>query len=331
MNAGEAPPVSVIICAKDEAANLVQHLPAVLQQQYSAPYEVIVVNDHSQDNTEQILLSLAQQYPHLRYINMPAGTGGKKNALIAGTHAAIYNIFLFTDADCTPISYEWLQLMAAPFTHGKEVVACLGAYTNNGSLLQTFIAWETLHTFMQYAGYAGNGLPYMATGRNMACTRTAMHKAIQHPLWQQLSSGHDDVIVQAAGTSANTAIVGNRAAYTVSPAKTSWKAWAAQKQRHVSTGKHYHPRTKFLLGLYACTHAAVWILFFSFLFLKNAALVIVLFAARLILLSTAWSIAASYMGRRLKGLVWLLGDFIWMIYNFAFLPYITWKNKTSWK
>lgn len=328
-------PVSIIICARNEAANLRQNLTPILQQDYydsngQPLFEVIVVDDQSTDDTAHVLEKLKQQYPQLRSINVPNDVpGGKRAALIAGLSVAQHHILLLTDADCMPAGPHWLQQMTPPFAEGKEIVAGLGTYTNNYSLLQTFIHWETLHTFMQFAGYAGNGLPYMATGRNMACTRSAMEKAIRYPLWQQLNSGHDDLIVQAAATATNMAVVCNEDAYTISPPKLTWREWAAQKQRHVSTGKYYRLLIKIMLALYAATHAASWLLVVA-LIIKDGWPAAALFLAPAVMPLSIHS-AARKIGPKIKFPTLFIGSLGWMIYNFAFLPYIAWKNKTSWK
>jgi len=58
-------PVSIIICSRNEAENLRKFLPAVLEQDYP-DYEVIVVNDCSEDNSYDILGKYLMQYPHLK-------------------------------------------------------------------------------------------------------------------------------------------------------------------------------------------------------------------------------------------------------------------------
>lgn len=58
-------PVSVIICARNEAENLEVFLPSVLEQDYP-DFEVIVVNDCSDDDTEDILEKYARQYEKLK-------------------------------------------------------------------------------------------------------------------------------------------------------------------------------------------------------------------------------------------------------------------------
>lgn len=327
----DVPNVSVIICAKNEAENLKRFLPAILEQDYDATYDVIVINDNSTDASDDALQVLEKRYPHLRHISTEDGISGKKLALEMGVRNAHHEYLLFTDADCVPASKYWLQCMVAPLVAGKEIVAGFGEYTNDGGLLHSFISWETLHTFMQFAGYAGNGLPYMATGRNLACTRLVIEKAIENPLWQKLSSGHDDLIVQVSGRRDNTVVVFDKHAHTISTPKNDWKEWALQKQRHVTTGKHYRPLVKYMLGLYALTHAAVWLLFIPLIFTANAPVVILLFVFRSLLFSAAFTMAAIKTKHRIRGVLMYIGDLGWMIYNFAFLPYIAWKNKTNWK
>ena len=123
-------PVSVIICAKNEAANLEQHIPAIMAQRYSNDtgklmYEVIVVNDASDDDTEQVLYRLSQQYSNLWSINIPKDADrklpGKKYALSKAVPHASHELLLLTDADCKPCNDQWLAKMVAPLHSGKQL------------------------------------------------------------------------------------------------------------------------------------------------------------------------------------------------------------------
>jgi cellulose synthase/poly-beta-1,6-N-acetylglucosamine synthase-like glycosyltransferase len=73
-------PVSIIICARNESENLRNFLPAILEQDYP-DYEVIVVNDCSEDNSYDILGKFLIQYPHLKVSSVnrdPKFTHNKK-------------------------------------------------------------------------------------------------------------------------------------------------------------------------------------------------------------------------------------------------------------
>jgi len=332
--------VSVIICARNEAANLVKNLPAVLAQHYRGKdgkplFEVVVVNDGSTDDTATILQQLEAQHNHLKVVTIPQDADrtlpGKKYALSVGLSHAAHDQLLLTDADCKPASSNWLALMTAPLGKGKEIVAGYGGYEKTPGLLNAFIRWETVHTFLQYCTYAMTGRPYMAVGRNLACTRKALMLAQQNPAWSALPSGDDDLLVNIAGNGHNTTVVGNPEAFTYSEAKATMQDWVQQKQRHLSTGKYYRHSTQLLLGLYAVSHALVWFCFFALVAAGGGKAVILPMAVRSLLCWLSLFAAGRKLNEQKSGWSIPFFDLAWMVYNFAFLPYITWKNKQHWK
>jgi len=113
------PPVSVIICARNEAHNLRKYLPAVLAQQYPH-FEVLVVDDDSADDTGAVVSAFQANYAHLRVLHLsPKTSPGKKYALAQGIEAARYEHLVFTDADCAPASVRWLEHLAKRFSIGE--------------------------------------------------------------------------------------------------------------------------------------------------------------------------------------------------------------------
>jgi glycosyltransferase involved in cell wall biosynthesis len=333
-------PVSVIICAKNEADNLQQNLPSILAQRYkngaAIPfYEVIVVNDCSTDATSAVLNQFCNTHQNLRAIHInpdaPRSLPGKKHALNVGVNAAQNDWLLFTDADCKPADEDWIGQMTGPFRSNKQIVVGYGKYNHAKGLLNAFTRWETIHTFLQYSSYTKAGRPYMAVGRNLACTKNIWLKAQEAHFWTKLPSGDDDLLMQAMANRENTAIIDSPHSFTLTNAKTTWTDWMRQKQRHMSTGKYYKPVIKGLLSIYASSHALVWLLFPVLVCLSyQTSAVIAAMLARCILLWSAWAITSNKLQE--KGLVFYFPffDFGWMIYNFAFSPYIIWKNKKQW-
>lgn len=335
----EARPVSVIVCARNEARNLEQHLPTLLSQRYGpsleAPlYEVVVVNDASEDDTAAVLLRFQAEYPQLRVVTIaadaPRDFPGKKFALGKGLDAAAHDWLLLTDADCLPASEYWLDEMVRPLQSGREIVAGYGAYYPTSGALNKFIRWETLHTFLQYSSYAAAGLPYMAVGRNMASTRAALDRARHSEVWGLLPSGDDDLLMRSSAHAGNTAVVSRSDAFTFTNAKKSWSEWKKQKQRHLSTGKLYRRRIRYTLGAYALSHGLLWFLFFALLLTQEWGMALVLMTLRSVLYWSIMVVTARRM--REKGLWgWLpLCDAGWALYNFIFAPWILWKNKQQW-
>ncbi len=331
-------PASIIICAKNEAGNLAQFLPLVLKQDYRNRegeylYEVIVVNDESEDETSDILKQLQAQYTHLKIVGIHKNElrkfKGKKQALSKGVAAASNIHLVFTDADCAPSNEHWLQNMMQPFFEEKEIVVGYGAYRFQKGFLNAFIQYETLHGFLQYATYTLAGKPFMAVGRNLACNKNMFLKAQQGELWNLLPSGDDDLLMRIVATKNNTAVTAS--CHTVSVAKQNWKDWFAQKQRHNSTGKHYKLLIKILLAGYAFSHALIWVLFITLLLTKFIKLVCLLMLLRCLLVWLPLVFLALKMKQK-KLIAWIpLLDFSWLIYNLALSPFIFFKNKQTWK
>jgi len=331
--------VSIIICAKNEALNLKKNLPIVLSQQYNdeigvAMYEVLVVNDASTDDTKEVLQEFKKQYHNLREIVIEPGEErtyqGKKFALSRGIARVRNEWLVLTDADCMPSSDSWLENMVTPLAHGKEIAAGYGGYNKTVGLLNAFIRWETLHTFLQYSTYAMAGKPYMAVGRNLACTKGILLKAQRTNIWNKLPSGDDDLLVGTMANAYNTGIVCNKQSFTYSGAKENWGDWLKQKQRHLSTGKYYKSGVKILLGLYAISHALIWIGLFVLMFTGFWKAILLFMLVRCIVYWGLWTVTAKRLKEESLIYLFPLFDLSWVFYNFALAPYILWKNKKQW-
>jgi hypothetical protein len=98
---GDAPLVSVIFAARDEAEKLPGALETLLAQVYPR-FEIVAVNDRSQDQTPAILHDFERANPNLKVIdvaNLPPGWLGKPHALVAGFEQSQGEWLVFTDAD----------------------------------------------------------------------------------------------------------------------------------------------------------------------------------------------------------------------------------------
>jgi len=342
-------PVSVIVCAKNEAKNLTENLPSILQQAYHNEagqplFEVIVVNDQSTDGTDAILAGFQAAYPHLRIVSIapdaPRLLPGKKFALGKGLEAASHELILMTDADCKPASKAWISWMAYPFSQGRDIVAGYGGFYARRGFLNQFIRCETVHTYLQYLTYNMAGIPYMAVGRNLACRKALLEKAQQDPLWSQTASGDDDLLIRIGATPGNMVVNHHPASFTHSAACDTWTGWVRQKQRHFSTGKLYHKKVQYLLGGYALSHACFWLGLLAMIILlfvqpgnlpvSYPTIVVPVVLLRLALMWSTWSELSDRVERKGLKFFWPVFDFAWLLYNFIFAPYIFWKNKQQW-
>jgi len=244
-------PVSVVICARDEEHNLRNNLPAVLEQQYPE-FEVVVVNDCSEDNSDMVLKEFEQRYNHLRVTTIKKDekfTHGKKLALTIGIKAARYEWLLLTDADCKPDSGSWISTMAQHFKNPYEVVLGYGGFHAETSLLNNYIRYDTLMIAMQYFGFAMAGIPYMGVGRNLAYRRSLFFEQKGFASHRKLASGDDDLFVNQVAKKNNTRYELAHSAHNRAQTKQTLSGWMKQKKRHLTTGMHYKSSTKWLLAL----------------------------------------------------------------------------------
>jgi poly-beta-1,6-N-acetyl-D-glucosamine synthase len=242
-------PVSVIICARNEAGNLSRFLPEVLRQDYP-DFEVIVVDDCSNDDTYLVLGSLLKEYRNLRTTTIykdPRFTHNKKLAQLVGIKAAKNEILVFTDADCRPESDKWLRNMALHFEDSATFVLGYGGYMKEKGFLNAYIRTDTANIAMQYLGMAIRGVPYMGVGRNLAYRKSEFFNKNGFGVHSNLASGDDDLFVNKNALGKNTRVEFSCPAHTRSVPSSTAGEWMTQKKRHLTTSPFYRQRDKILL------------------------------------------------------------------------------------
>jgi len=320
-------PVSVIICARDEAHNLVKNLPGVLVQDYATTHEVVLVNDNSTDESKYVIDEFRRSFKNLNMIELTQEAkmiSGKKFPLSMGIKSAKYEIVLLTDADCVPASENWIKKMQGAYEDDTEIVLGYGAYHKKPGLLNKLIRFETFHTALQYFSYALAGKPYMGVGRNLSYKKELFFKNKGFSSINQIPSGDDDLFINQVATANNTAVLLDHDTHTLSDAKNSWGEWMTQKYRHYSTGKYYKPIHKFLLGLYSFSLFLVYPLLVISILFFNWQLAVGVFALRFIIQAIVLYKGMNKLNE--KDLYpWFLFLDIWMFFYYLFTVPAIWK------
>ena len=241
--------VSVIICARNESANLRKFLPAVLEQDYP-DFEVIVVNDCSEDDSYYVLGEYLKKYPNLKVSNVnkdPKFSHNKKFAQFIGIKAAVNEILLFTDADCKPESDKWISLMTSRFDAQTGFVLGYGGYFKDKGILNAWIRYDSMTIAMQYLGMAIRKRPYMGVGRNLAYLRKIFFEKKGYGSHNHVISGDDDLFVNSHASGNNTCPEFRPGSHTRSVPPATLREWIKQKKRHLTTAPYYRRGDKFVL------------------------------------------------------------------------------------
>lgn len=326
-------PISIIICAKNEADNLKNNLAKVLGQNYPE-FEVIVVNDQSKDRTAVILKKFEQKYPNLVVVTIDEHIKhwpGKKFALTLGIKTAKHEHLLLTDADCLPNSSSWAKQMVSNFNK-SEIVLGFGGYQKRKGLLNKIIRFDTFNVAKQYLSYSLAGFTYMGVGRNMAYKKSLFFENKGFAKHLHIPSGDDDLFIQEVAKKDNVAIQIDEHADVISLPKTTFSDWSYQRKRHVSTSKHYKTKHRILLFLYPLSIFLFWISsIVLFVFHPNVILISSLFLFRILMYYFVFY--KSMKKLRTSDLLWYY-PIIEFFYLFVQLFFVLLKSRyknTRWK
>jgi len=333
-NISQTHPVSVIICARDEAANLTKNLPGALVQKYATTHEVIVVNDNSLDESKYILEAFQRTFKQLQIVELKQEARfipGKKFPLSVGIKTAKYEVVLLTDADCVPASEYWIEKMQEGYGENTEIVLGYGAYHKKKEFLNKLIRWETFHTALQYLSYAAAGLPYMGVGRNLSYKKSVFFRHKGFSSHNHVASGDDDLFINMAATKTNTRIVIDKYAFTLSEPPRSWSEWMKQKRRHYTTSTYYKAAHKFLLGLYALSHWILYPLFIASLVFFSWKLSLLVFAVRFLIQFFIFNKTMNKLNEK-DLLPWFAILDIWMFFYYLIFSFAIFKKpRKTWK
>lgn len=327
-------PVSVIVCARDEAGNLTRNLPGVLVQNYRTTHEVIVVNDNSVDESKYILEEFQKSFRKLQVVALTQEAkliAGKKFPLSVGIKTAKNEIVLLTDADCIPASENWMYLMQDGFQDETEIVLGYGSYFKKPGILNKLIRFETFHTALQYLSYALAGMPYMGVGRNLSYKKDLFFKNKGFSALNQIPGGDDDLFINKVANRNNTAIVIDPEAHTMSEPKRKWSHWWNQKMRHYSTARYYKPKFKFLLGAYTALQVVLWpLLVASILLYSTWWIPVAVFGVRALIQGVILYRSMRKLNEADLWPYYILFD-LWMFVYFVLFVPVLWKQpKKTW-
>ncbi|MEQ6118258.1 glycosyltransferase [Reichenbachiella sp. MALMAid0571] len=317
VNAQNASAISIIICAYNDLENLKKLLPNLYQQEYS-DYEIIVVNDKSNDGTYDFLLEESKVNPLLKMVDIdrtPDHINSKKYAITLGVKVAKYERLLFTDADCIPASDQWVKSMADSFEDKTHFALGYSQFKSEPGFVNTFSRYETQMTGMLYNSFAIAGNPYMGVGRNMAYNKSVFFENNGFNQFQKILGGDDDLFVNQYANGANTEVCLGKDALVWSYSKKTIPDYFKQKLRHISVSKYYNTKDKLLLGLYSLSHLLFW---FAFIILAVAnyfpEFVFGVLAIRLILNGLIVNSISKKFGERI--VIWSLPiiDFVYSVY-----------------
>ncbi len=238
------PSVSVVVYAHDNEESLEKHLPALLNQDYP-DFEVIVVNDGMSEACSNRLSLFKRDYPYLYYTFIPKEAryiSKKKLALTLGIKAARHQVILFTEADCEPMTANWIRAMVSSYKEKTGIVLGYASYPYQKGWMNKLIAYDNLKFGLQYLSAALLDHPFSGSGKNLSYTKSLFfkNKGFYNQLF--LKIGEDSQFIDEVATAQNTVVNYLPDALVKKEEYYRLKKWSQERIGLISTRSHAKKR-----------------------------------------------------------------------------------------
>lgn len=292
------PGVSILVYSHNTGEALARNLPLLMSQNYPN-FEVVVLDDESLDDTQDVVTMMEQRYEnfyHSRIDDRTRAISHRKLAVLLGCRAAKHGLILMTHAECKPESDHWISDMVQPFSNpGIEMVLGPVVYERRKSFLSRFCQFDLFHRLLFVFGTSLVVRPFSGWGQNMAFRKDTFNVVNKSKSFQshlKMQPGEDDLFVSDAARDGNLAVVAKTSALMTDQSKPLFINWSLARLNRGFTSRFYAaaPRVTKLLdsltryltvlsgvGLLVYTlfiiigtpgpHASTWVLFGITLFL----------------------------------------------------------------
>ena len=275
--------ISVIIAARNEEKHLPNLLDSLISQNYPKEnYEIIVVDDRSEDKTAAIVKKYQIQSSNiilLQVITESKQLLGKKGALDKGIRAAKYDLLAFTDADCVP-TRNWLTQINKHFTNDTDVVAGYSFIHYKNRFFQFLKNLERSSIFAVVAGSFGWNLGITITAGNMAYRKELFYKVGGFGDIGKIRSGDDDLLIQKMGKLARRMKFMFHPDSVINTGRDSTTNSQIHQETRRGSKWRYYPASIKIMTLFIFIYYLIFIgSFFGFLFanLSTTLFIIILF------------------------------------------------------
>ena len=235
--------VSVLIAARNEEKNIDKLLQSLYNQNFPKEfYEVIIVDDNSEDNTKKIIGDFINNHKDINIKVLNAESEGKKKAISQALHNAENELIMVTDADCE-LKSTWIESVVSFYQEKKcKMILAPVLLSPANNLFEKMQVLEHLSLIASTAGSASIGVPVMCNGANMAYEREAALEVekLRHDF--NIASGDDmfllEQFVKKYGHK-NVKFFLNKSAIVETKTCKTIKEFIRQRRRWVSNSKSY--------------------------------------------------------------------------------------------
>ncbi|MDO8994856.1 MAG: glycosyltransferase [Daejeonella sp.] len=260
--------VSILIAARNEEDKIFNTINDILAQDYPADLmELIVVDDHSTDQTSEIVLSFADRGVKLIVLNENEPLNSyKKKAITEAIKLSDSELIITTDADCR-MSPAWLKTIIGFYESGNyKMISSPVIYFEEKSKFEEMQTLDFLFLSGLGAAGIGNKMPSTCSGANLAYQREVFYELKGFQGIDELASGDDELFLHKVALVYPDGIgfCKSRDAIVYTHAKSNLKEFIQQRKRWASKSTKYKNKAIVVIGV------SVWI--FNFMIFLSSIL-----------------------------------------------------------
>lgn len=244
--------ISLIVAAKNEGHNLEALIESILSQNYSEKnFELIIIDDHSNDSTYAIAQELVKNINNFHIIKSTNKVyHGKRGALQTGIDNSIYENIVITDADCKA-NKGFLKSYSNKFNDNFDFIFGVAPLLQKNTFSNKLACFDNLWVHILSFSFSNIGLPYSAAARSFGFRKEAFKKIKGYENASDTISGDDDLLLrEAVKKNLTIGTIIDPAAFVYTDSKNSLNEFIRQKSRHTTTSNYYSRKIKIMLGFW---------------------------------------------------------------------------------
>jgi len=293
--------ISVVIAFRNEKDNLPGIVYHILNQNLPKHrYEVVFIDDHSDDGGEDYILKCCRQYKNIKYFRLEELETGKKAALDKGVRMAENELIVLTDADCI-MPPDWLINMAGFYEYsGAGIITGLVDINVKLNFFGKFQEIEFLSLSASGSAAVATNKPVFCSAANMAFKRE-IYFDIEDPMSEKHISGDDTFLLHKVKKEGKYEIKLLKSADAIVKTKGEYtfKGFLRQRFRWASKSIYYRDRdTIYLSCLVFLTALLITVLFIFCLFGKNCILFFIVLSFKILADLLFLNSFLSFMGKK---------------------------------
>lgn len=321
--------ISVVIAVRNEGRNIRWLIGSLLEQQYPASgFEIIVVNDHSTDNTLEVLQPMASSAQNFSILSLTENEAGKKEALAKGILNARGKIIATTDADCQ-LPPDWLIKIDQVFSDEQCQMAVGLVSLQQQNLFSKLQSLEFAGVMGVTFGTLGWRIPTMCNGANLAFWKSTFEQVNGYAGNEHIASGDDEFLMRKIQARFPGSVVALNSLVVTQP-QASARDFFRQRIRWAGKWKVNSSFFAKSLAVFIWLFQASWVMLWVSAGLLSVKYFLTFLLSKIIIDLIFLLTVANRLNTAFNFFIFLLLQLVYPFYVFS-VGILSWWKKVEWK